>query len=237
MVGFIIPIPGKVVDGIYNSGSNLAKSYKKEPLPTDLGASSQGQGQDVMYEKPVPPPARRSTSNAGRWSQPNPTPSAPPPSRTTGGGSYGNRSQVGNNAPNLDTFGPQLLAHVLDSINLLESLGQISPDAAQCAAAALNGSGPSGPSSGGGYAVPPPPSAASRAPPPKPSAQNRATALWDYGQGAAADDDDLTFAAGDTIIIDEEINDEWMRGRTIPQGRTIPLAKQGLFPANYVERQ
>jgi hypothetical protein len=146
---------------------------------------------------------------------------------------------VGNGAPNLDTFGPQLLAHVLDSISLLESLGQISPEAAQSAVSALNGSGPSAASAGigSGYAVPPPPSAASRAPPPKPTALNRATALWDYGQGASGDDDDLTLAAGDTIIIDEEINDEWMRGRTIPQGRSMPLAKQGLFPSNYVERQ
>lgn len=118
-------------------------------------------------------------------------------------------------------------------------MGQISPEAAQNAVSALNGSGPSAASAGigSGYAVPPPPSAASRAPPPKPTALNRATALWDYGQGASGDDDDLTLAAGDTIIIDEEINDEWMRGRTIPQGRSMPLAKQGLFPSNYVERQ
>lgn len=56
---------------------------------------------------------------------------------------------------------------------------------------------------------------------------NRARALWDYQGGEA---DDLQFRSGDTIIIDEEVNDQWFRGRV--EG----AAKTGLFPANYVEK-
>lgn len=56
---------------------------------------------------------------------------------------------------------------------------------------------------------------------------NRARALWDYQGGEA---DDLQFRAGDTIIIDEEVNDQWFRGRV--EG----APKTGLFPANYVEK-
>jgi hypothetical protein len=134
----------------------------------------------------------------------------------------------------METFGPQLLTHVLDSISLLESIGQISPEAARSAVAALDGSDT-------GYAVPTaapvraPPRAQPAAPPAPPApAEIRATALWDYGQGG--DDDDLAFKEGDTVIIDEEVNDEWLRGRTIPKGRTAPLPKSGLFPSNYVQR-
>lgn len=56
---------------------------------------------------------------------------------------------------------------------------------------------------------------------------NRARALWDYQGGEA---DDLQFRSGDTIIIDEEVNDQWFRGRV--EG----APKTGLFPATYVEK-
>ncbi|KAK4688822.1 LAS seventeen-binding protein 1/2, partial [Tremellales sp. Uapishka_1] len=62
----------------------------------------------------------------------------------------------------------------------------------------------------------------------------RAKALWDYSGSEA---DDLTFRSGDSIIIDEEVNDQWFRGRVIPQGQSYPLPKSGLFPSTYVEKQ
>jgi hypothetical protein len=55
----------------------------------------------------------------------------------------------------------------------------------------------------------------------------RARALWDYSGTEA---DDLQFNQGQTIIIDDEVNDQWCRGRVEGEGRT------GLFPSNYVEK-
>lgn len=221
MVGFLIPIPSKVVENVYSGGSNLVKSYQKEPLPKDLSANP---GEDDKVPPPAPAPRRSTTNNWASRST-----AAPPP--RAGGPARAAAPARPAGATNMETFGPQLLAHVLDSINLLESIGQITPDAARGAAAALDGSADAG------YAVPPAsPARASRAPPaaPRAPAEIRATALWEYGQGG--DDDDLAFMEGDTVIIDEEVNDEWLRGRTIPKGRTAPLPKSGLFPSNYVQR-
>lgn len=216
MVGFIIPIPGKVVDGVYDKGSQFVNSYKKQPVATDLSAR-----QGSMDEKaPLAPPTRM-----GSTSQPPAyTPSSRQPAQQPRGRS--------------EDFGPQLLDHVLSSLALLQSLGQITPEAAKRAAAALG-------SDYDTHAVTPrapAPAAAAVAPPPVrrqnsvPAAptEKRATALWDYGQNGDADD--LVFSAGDTIIIDEEENENWYRGRTIPKGRSVPLPKKGLFPANYVQR-
>ena len=89
----------------------------------------------------------------------------------------------------------------------------------------------------------------------RPVTEVRAKALWDY-HGAVgcrpdiADDqetDDLSFRAGDTIVIDEEgrcwcvtrlksVNEQWYRGRVIPSGQNYPLDRSGLFPANYTEK-
>jgi len=62
--------------------------------------------------------------------------------------------------------------------------------------------------------------------------QPRARALWDYSGTEA---DDLQFRQGDIIIIDEEVNEQWSRGRIVPPGGA-PSGKAGLFPSNYVER-
>jgi hypothetical protein len=48
--------------------------------------------------------------------------------------------------------------------------------------------------------------------------------------------DDLRFRAGDVIIVDEEVNPQWSRGRVIPSGQAMPLEKGGLFPSNYIEK-
>ncbi|GFZ46719.1 hypothetical protein JCM24511_03939 [Saitozyma sp. JCM 24511] len=69
--------------------------------------------------------------------------------------------------------------------------------------------------------------------PPRGRPESRAKALWDYNGSEA---DDLTFRSGDTIIIDEEVNDQWYRGRVIPQGQSYPLERRGLFPSNYIEK-
>ncbi|ORX35749.1 SH3 domain-containing protein [Kockovaella imperatae] len=63
--------------------------------------------------------------------------------------------------------------------------------------------------------------------------ESRARALWDYNGTAH---DDLTFRSGDTVIIDEEVNEQWYRGRVIPQGQQYPLERSGLFPSNYIEK-
>lgn len=230
MVGFIVPIPGKLVDGVYDRSSQFVNSYKKQPVATDLGAPPGGGhgGHSVGEKAPAPargtyePPSRHSTQLAAQ-----PRGSA-------------------------HEFGPQLLDHVLSSLALLQSLGQITPEAAKRAAAALGSDydpapvvpremprAPNTPhapppvrrqaSSGPAPAAP----AAAAALPTQPE-EKRATALWDYGHGG--DEDDLVFAAGDTVIIDEEENDAWCRGRTVPKGHSAPLPKKGLFPANYVRR-
>jgi hypothetical protein len=62
--------------------------------------------------------------------------------------------------------------------------------------------------------------------------QPRARALWDY---SGAEADDLQFRQGDIIIIDEEVNEQWYRGRVVPPG-CAPNEKGGLFPSNYVEK-
>ncbi|KAL0253955.1 hypothetical protein I308_101334 [Cryptococcus tetragattii IND107] len=64
-------------------------------------------------------------------------------------------------------------------------------------------------------------------------AERRAKALWDFN---GTETDDLQFRSGDTIIIDEEVNDQWSRGRVIPNGHSLPLPRSGLFPSNYVEQ-
>lgn len=217
MVGFIIPIPGKVVDGVYDKGSQFVNSYKKQPVATDLSAPRQGS----MSEKaPVPAPPTRAGSSSG------------PPAYTSTA-----RQPAQQPRGRTEDFGPQLLEHVLSSLALLQSLGQITPEAAKRAAAALGSDYK--PSSVAPREAPHAPAAV--APPPvrrqsstSAPAEKRATALWDYGQNG--DEDDLVFSAGDTIIIDEEENENWCRGRTIPKGRSVPLPKKGLFPANYVQR-
>ncbi|CAD6575714.1 MAG: hypothetical protein TREMPRED_001477 [Tremellales sp. Tagirdzhanova-0007] len=65
------------------------------------------------------------------------------------------------------------------------------------------------------------------------SPETRARALWDYH---GTEGDDLAFKAGDTIMIDEEVNEQWYRGRVVPQGQMYPLDRSGLFPSNYVEK-
>ncbi|CAK9779446.1 hypothetical protein CC85DRAFT_289398 [Cutaneotrichosporon oleaginosum] len=217
MVGFLIPIPSKVVDNVYNGGSNFVKSYKKEPLPTDLSATPGG---DDKAPPPAPAPRRSSASWGGR--------AAPAPARA-GGPARASAPVRPAAGTNMETFGPQLLSHVLDSIKLLETVGQITPEAARTAAAALEGTADAG------YAVPKPaPARGAARVPPAPPTEIRATALWDYGQGGDADD--LAFKEGDTVVIDEEVNDEWLRGRTIPKGHSTPLPKSGLFPSNYIQR-
>ncbi|WWD15598.1 hypothetical protein CI109_100020 [Kwoniella shandongensis] len=61
----------------------------------------------------------------------------------------------------------------------------------------------------------------------------RAKALWDFN---GTQPDDLQFRGGDMVIIDEEVNDQWYRGRVIPNGHNGPLPRSGLFPSNYVEK-
>ncbi|WVQ72370.1 hypothetical protein IAR50_001922 [Cryptococcus sp. DSM 104548] len=63
--------------------------------------------------------------------------------------------------------------------------------------------------------------------------EQRAKALWDFSGTQA---DDLQFRSGDVLIIDEEVNDQWSRGRVIPNGHHAPLPRSGLFPSNYVEK-
>jgi hypothetical protein len=54
------------------------------------------------------------------------------------------------------------------------------------------------------------------------------TALYDF---EATEDNELTFAEGDTIVqVDDQISDDWWSGTNARTG------EQGLFPANYVER-
>ncbi|ORY32857.1 SH3 domain-containing protein [Naematelia encephala] len=67
----------------------------------------------------------------------------------------------------------------------------------------------------------------------RPNQESRAKALWDYRGNEA---DDLAFRSGDIIVIDEEVNQQWFRGRVIPQGQWQPLDRSGLFPSNYVEK-
>ncbi|WRT66527.1 uncharacterized protein IL334_003486 [Kwoniella shivajii] len=64
-------------------------------------------------------------------------------------------------------------------------------------------------------------------------AEIRAKALWDF---SGAEADDLQFRSGDTIIVDEEVNDQWYRGRVQPNGHSVPLPRSGLFPSNYIEK-
>ena len=33
------------------------------------------------------------------------------------------------------------------------------------------------------------------------------------------------------------VNEQWYRGRVIPQGQGYPLERSGLFPSNYVEKR
>lgn len=65
-----------------------------------------------------------------------------------------------------------------------------------------------------------------------PDTTQRAKALWDYSGSEA---DDLQFRQGDIIIIDEEVNEQWYRGRVQPP-HGAPNEKGGLFPSNYVEK-
>ncbi|KAK1924104.1 SH3 domain-containing protein [Papiliotrema laurentii] len=79
----------------------------------------------------------------------------------------------------------------------------------------------------------PPPAPAPPSLPPRARSEQRAKALWDY---SGAEPDDLAFRQGDTLIIDEEVNEQWYRGRVIPQGQQYPLDRGGLFPSNYIEK-
>ncbi|TFK50033.1 SH3-domain-containing protein [Heliocybe sulcata] len=79
----------------------------------------------------------------------------------------------------------------------------------------------------GGLAPSPAPPAPRRNVPPPPARTTRAKALWDYNENGETPDD-LPFRAGDIIEIISETNPDWWTGRF--NGR------QGLFPANYVEK-
>lgn len=84
-------------------------------------------------------------------------------------------------------------------------------------------------------AVSPPPAAPVAAPAPfnPDDGKARGRAIWDY---AGTEHDDLAFRAGDEIIIDEEVNANWYRGRVVPSGEKGPRDKVGLFPSNYIEK-
>lgn len=71
----------------------------------------------------------------------------------------------------------------------------------------------SGPPSGPGLTVPPP-------------LQKRYRAVYDY---SAADEDEVSFQDGDTIVNVQQIDDGWMYGTVERTGDT------GMLPANYVE--
>jgi hypothetical protein len=58
------------------------------------------------------------------------------------------------------------------------------------------------------------------------SAQKKVRALYSY---AAAEEDEISFNEGDTLVECEQIDDGWMLGRNPQTGR------QGLLPSNYVE--
>jgi hypothetical protein len=93
----------------------------------------------------------------------------------------------------MEAFSTQLLTHVLDSISLFASMGQLTAEAAYTARSAL----------GNTAGVQPESKAAPAAPAAFPSkVQSRVMAVWDYG--AEGGPDDLVFAAGDTVIVDEE---------------------------------
>lgn len=66
---------------------------------------------------------------------------------------------------------------------------------------------------GPGLTVPPPP-------------QKRYRAVYDY---SAADEDEVSFQDGDTIVNVQQIDDGWMYGTVERTGDT------GMLPANYVE--
>ncbi|WVQ67500.1 uncharacterized protein L199_005700 [Kwoniella botswanensis] len=80
---------------------------------------------------------------------------------------------------------------------------------------------------------PPQPAPAPLLPPRGRPAESRAKALWDFN---GTEGDDLQFRSGDIIVIDEEVNEQWYRGRVIPKGHTVPLPRSGLFPSNYIEK-
>ncbi|OCF41898.1 hypothetical protein I317_04308 [Kwoniella heveanensis CBS 569] len=77
------------------------------------------------------------------------------------------------------------------------------------------------------------PAPAPSLPPRNRPAEVRAKALWDFN---GTEGDDLQFRSGDIIVIDEEVNEQWYRGRVIPQGHNAPLPRSGLFPSNYIEK-
>ncbi|KAG9315136.1 SH3-domain-containing protein [Chiua virens] len=54
-----------------------------------------------------------------------------------------------------------------------------------------------------------------------------ARAIWDYNEDGA-ETNDLSFAAGETIEIIAEKNEDWWQGKA--------RGKEGLFPSNYVEK-
>lgn len=59
-----------------------------------------------------------------------------------------------------------------------------------------------------------------------PPPQKRYRAVYDY---SAADEDEVSFQDGDTIINVQQIDDGWMYGTVERTGDT------GMLPANYVE--
>ncbi|KAH1174441.1 hypothetical protein KIL84_002585 [Mauremys mutica] len=62
--------------------------------------------------------------------------------------------------------------------------------------------------------------------PPLPAPQKRFRAVYDYN---AADEDEVSFQDGDTIVNVQQIDDGWMYGTVERTGDT------GMLPANYVE--
>lgn len=57
------------------------------------------------------------------------------------------------------------------------------------------------------------------------------TAMFDY---RGDDPSDLWFSAGDRILITEEVNSEWLKGR--PSGMTSQRnVHEGLFPRNFIQ--
>lgn len=244
MVLFMIPIPTKVVDGATDKATSLYKSYKKQPPATDLGETPEDEGPS----SPPPPPPR---GKSNTWNEKSPVAARAPPAAQAPAGAHVTHptlparqsSATYPAAPPAastatDAFSAQLITHILNSLTLLESMGGIAPQTAKVVRLQLPIPGKASSSSPAANTSPSSAAytaAAARPPPYQPTKpQARATALWDYGQGGDADD--LVFTAGDTIIIDEEVNGEWMKGRTIPRGKSVPLSKCGLFPANYVER-
>ncbi|GAA5942432.1 SH3 domain-containing protein [Sporobolomyces koalae] len=205
-----------------NSGfakvDNQWQQRQRSSSSASAGTADRDQDSTAARTGPPPPPASRTRA---------PSSSISTPTASGGGGVFTNLSSADKQAffalldeyfssrPQFSALFTQTTATEIENLSSFPRRGPL-------------------PTSSSSPAPPLPPPSSSAAPPPPPPTVpapatrglGQVTALYDY---VSSNPEDLNFAENETFTLLEIVSDDWWKGETRD-------GKQGIFPANYVQR-